>query len=207
MPPPDPAIVERFRRELRPAERVLWTGRPDTHRLFSPIDVFLVPFGLFYLGFAVVWTTLAYSMSEEGSRAFALFGIPFIAMGLYLTFGRLWYGRWRRQRMFYAVTDRRGMVLVDRATRNVRSVSLDGVTSVEKRVRRDGSGVFAFGHLSWWHLAHEVSGLGVLLGGFLWWLIGDKPLIFLDVPDVDNVDRLATALIERARQRAPVERV
>jgi hypothetical protein len=43
------------RRHLMRGERVLWEGRPATGLLLRPIELFLIPFGLFWGGFAVAW--------------------------------------------------------------------------------------------------------------------------------------------------------
>lgn len=49
----------------------------------------LVLFGLFWLSFSLIWTYFAW---RGGGGLFALFGVPFIAIGLFLLGGALWNG-------------------------------------------------------------------------------------------------------------------
>jgi hypothetical protein len=46
----------------------------------------LLLFALFWLGFSLVWTYMAW----RGGGAMALFGVPFILIGLFLILGALW---------------------------------------------------------------------------------------------------------------------
>ena len=69
-----------IRPELEPDERVLWAGQPRQGLRFSWFDLYAVPFGLFFFGFAVLWTTGAY----HGMPIFALFGVPFLLVGAYV---------------------------------------------------------------------------------------------------------------------------
>ncbi len=96
---------------LRPDEHVLWVGRPDPTVWFCPLDGFLIPFSLLWCGFALFWEATV--LAEDATVIFKLWGLPFVALGLYLIFGRFAYKRWRKERTLYAVTDQRGIVLVD----------------------------------------------------------------------------------------------
>ena len=71
---------------LRPGEQLRWTGRPDPKVRFGAADVFLVPFSLLWAGFAIVWETMA--ITGGSSPFFALWGFPFVLLGLYIVFGR-----------------------------------------------------------------------------------------------------------------------
>jgi hypothetical protein len=85
--------VEDVRRQLAPYllpdETLLWTGRPDPAKHFGASDVFLVPFSLLWAGFAIFWLIAA--LVAGAPVPFALFGLPFVALGLYFIFGRFVY--------------------------------------------------------------------------------------------------------------------
>lgn len=97
-----------IRRALRPGESLLWVGRPDPSVTFSPADAYLIPFGVMFFGFSIFWEAGA----AGGGAFFLLWGIPFIGMGAYMTFGRFWFKRRRKLRTAYGVTTERAIIAV-----------------------------------------------------------------------------------------------
>ena len=182
--------------ELRPGERLLWSGRPDARALFIPADGFLIPFGLLFLGFAVFWTTQA---AKGAPVFFPIFGFLFIVIGLYYVFGRFFVKVWRKRRSVYAVTDRRAFA-VDGGT--VTDTPIIGVGRTVSRSRRNRlvSVVFTTGRSATWN---PMSGgnrmpLNSGLDGFMY----QRPLAFFDVPDGDGLLRAlveAESLQQRSR--------
>lgn len=83
-------------------EHILWRGKPGEGNLVTAQDVFLIPFSIVWCGFAVFWTIIA---SRAG--AFALLGIPFVCVGVYLLFGRFIWTGYIRKRTLYVITDRK----------------------------------------------------------------------------------------------------
>ena len=168
---------------LRPGERLLWSGRPDERALFIPADGFLIPFGLFFLCFSVVWTTQA----ANGAPAFfPIFGSLFIAIGLYYVFGRFFVKVWRKRRSFYAVTDRRAFAVEGSTVTDTPIVGV-GRTVSRSRQNRLISVVFATGRSATWN---PISGgnrmpLNSGLDGFMY----QRPLAFFDVRDGDGLLR------------------
>jgi hypothetical protein len=78
-------------------ECVLSTGRPDPAKHFTKADVFAIPFSLMWGGFAIFWEAAALA---SGPSFFAFFGLPFVAIGLYMIFGRFIYkARLKRRSM------------------------------------------------------------------------------------------------------------
>ena len=94
---------------LLPGERLLWAGRPPRGVRLSAADAFIIPFSLLWSGFAVFWTLGAWWGGAPG--LFVAFGFPFVAVGLYLIFGRFFHDAWRRGRTLYAVSSQRVLVL------------------------------------------------------------------------------------------------
>jgi hypothetical protein len=94
---------------LRPGERLLWSGRPDPTVWFTAADVFLIPFSIFWSGFAIFWEL---GVSSSGGPVFAeIWGIPFVVIGLYMIFGRFFYKQYRKKRTCYGITDQRALVV------------------------------------------------------------------------------------------------
>lgn len=98
-------------RLLRPGESLLWCGWPDPAVRFTKLDLYLVPFSIVWAVFIVFWEIGA-STSAGGGPFFAIFGIPFLAMGAYLTVGRFIVKARRKRRTLYVLTDQRAIVAV-----------------------------------------------------------------------------------------------
>ncbi len=104
---------------LRPGERLLWQGGPDPAVLFTRQDLFLVPFTLLWAGFTCTWEVTALT---SGAPEFALFGIPFVLIGLYMVAGRFVFKRRQKRRTVYAVTSQRALAVT--GARNLQDVAL-----------------------------------------------------------------------------------
>jgi hypothetical protein len=105
--------MDQVHRHLRADEQLLWQGAPDAGVWFTSEDVFLVPFSILWCGFAIFWES-----SVIGGHApffFRLWGIPFVAVGLYFVAGRFFYKNYRKRSTVYAVTTKRAMILRPRS--------------------------------------------------------------------------------------------
>lgn len=67
---------------LEPGERLLWEGKPDVRAYSLRGAWYVIPFSLVRGGFALFWELNA--LSARAPSPFALFGLPFVAIGLYL---------------------------------------------------------------------------------------------------------------------------
>ena len=95
---------------LHPGERVLWSGSPDPTVRFAPSDVYLVPFTILWCGFSIFWEVGV--VSSGAPIIFWIWGVPFVAVGLYLVFGRFIYKKRRKQKTVYALTTERALIAV-----------------------------------------------------------------------------------------------
>ena len=156
-------------------EKLIWVGRPDPARHFCGADLLLVPFSLLWGGFAFTWMA---SAVLDGSFFFVLWGVPFVAVGLYVIFGRFLYKASRKRRTVYGLTGTRALAALDRGS--LSEVPLRG-TPISQQVTRKGEHLtVSFGVVT-----------GGLAGGFassntgmelLDW--SSRPLSFYDVKDV-----------------------
>ena len=126
--------------DLARDEQLLWSGVPRQGLIVSPQDTFLIPFSLLWAGFTVFWEVSV--LASGGSRFFALWGIPFVAMGFYITIGRFFVDRRRRARTSYALTSHR---IVIRSGNSVQSLSLATLTDVSVTERSNRTGTLTFG--------------------------------------------------------------
>ncbi|MBR6051759.1 MAG: hypothetical protein IKP68_11235 [Clostridia bacterium] len=122
-----------IRSELSYDEMLLWSGKSKRGLHLSGQRIYLLLFGVFFLGFAVFWTAGA---MQSGTFMW-IFGIPFIAVGIYTVFGRAL----TQSGAVYGITDRRIIIKTKRSTE---SVPFSSVRSVSKRDFPDGSGDITF---------------------------------------------------------------
>lgn len=101
-------IQRRLAGRLLPGERVLWAGQPKQGLLLVASDVFVIPFGLLWTGgICVAAIHGAHPRFPGGALVF----VPAFAAGFYILIGRFLVDVWLRARTFYAVTDRRVLIL------------------------------------------------------------------------------------------------
>jgi hypothetical protein len=146
-------LNEKFQSELTPGEIVIWTGQPSTDVIFHVRDLYLIPFSLLWGGFAIFWELSVFgywgfpqeTVRHPISWFFLLWGIPFVIVGQYMIWGRFLFDWWRKKRTFYAVTDKRLLIVEEVCGRKLTSVRLTENTFLGKSTRRDGKGTLRFG--------------------------------------------------------------
>jgi len=123
-----------------PGEVVLWAGRPRQGLLLRKRDLGVIPFSLLWGGFTIYWEYLA--VSGGAPLFFALWGVPFILVGVYLIIGRFFHDAWLRGKTVYGITRQRAVIrsgLWRRETRSYDLASLTGVSLVEHGDDREGT--------------------------------------------------------------------
>ena len=136
-------LDEEIRRELAPGEQVLWSGRPRQGLVLRGSDAFAIPFSLLWCGFAIFWEASVLNSNAPGF--FALWGIPFVAVGLYIVVGRFFVEAWQRTRTYYAVTNERALIVSGVFRREVRSLNVRALSDVALSEHRAGAGTIWFG--------------------------------------------------------------
>jgi Bacterial PH domain len=144
------------RGELGPGEELLWAGRPRQGLVLRAADAFLIPFSLLWAGFAVFWEAMV--IRQGGPLFFAVWGVPFVLVGLYITFGRFWVDARMRAATHYAVTSERVVITLGLFARRVKSLSLDTLSDVSLTERGGGSGTITFGPVPLWHVWYGGAG-------------------------------------------------
>ena len=132
-------------------EAVRWTGRPGVLRAFagaSLIWLFAVP----WTAFALFWeltvlgallfgksTPGAGSMGHTMGWVMALFGLPFVLIGLGMMLALVGALRTAR-RTVHVLTSKRLMTITEGRIKRVKSVFPAQIRSIERKERPDGSG-------------------------------------------------------------------
>ncbi len=129
---------------LEPGERLLWSGAPSQGLKLRAADMFLVPFSLFWGGFALFWELSVLRLPNAPWFA-KLWGIPFVLVGLYLLVGRFFVDAKMRENTFYALTGERILIFSGIFRREAKSLTLRNIPEVSVVKGRDASGTISFG--------------------------------------------------------------
>ncbi len=211
MPQFNPDTLLAIQPELASGENVIWSGQPDARVVFHREDIYLIPFSLLWGGFTLFWEATAAGVwgpaaSRAGATSFGaplfmlLWGIPFVLIGQFLIWGRFLYAAWKKKQIFYAVTNRRIIVVLDGRNRRVTSTYIDTLPALIKEGASGRPGTLKFAAPD-----PMTSPMMSRRNGFQAWdpfAIGSTP-VFRDIVDVDAVYRLVSDLREKAaREKA-----
>lgn len=138
-------------------EKLIWAGQPKKGIFFRTSDIFLIPFSLLWCGFAIFWVIMA----SHGSIFFAMFGIPFVFIGLIFVFGRFIIDAKQRENTFYGLTDDRIIIKSGVYKKSIKSLNIRTLSDIEYDEKNDGSGTINIGPknpmmmmwgsgMSWW---------------------------------------------------------
>jgi len=136
-----PLAAERVRLELLSGETVYWAGMPNPSKILHSDDWTVIPFSLLWGGFWIFWESGALGLWGGNSKPAAhpidnfmvLWGIPFVAFGQYMIWGRFLRDAWAKRRTYYAVTDRRVLIRYEGWwDLHIQTVPLDQLTEIHR---------------------------------------------------------------------------
>src|SRR4051812_6815317 len=124
--------------ELGNGEKLLWSGRPKQGIVLRPSDAFLIPFSLFWGGFALFWETMV--VTGGAPFFFMIWGLPFLAIGAYMTVGRFFVDAYIRTKTYYGLTNQRAIIISGLINGQIKSVNVRTTSEIALDQRSDGSG-------------------------------------------------------------------
>ncbi len=155
-------MFQNLQNELRPHldinEHLLWTGKPKTGIVLNTSDIFLIPFSIFWCGFAIFWVIGA----SQAGFLFALFGVPFVAVGLMMVFGRFIIDAKQRENTTYGLTQNRIIIKSGIFNSNIQSIDLKTLTNINLKEKKDGNGTIYLGPQQYSRMAPWGDGMN-------WW--------------------------------------
>lgn len=158
-------------------EYPLWQGKPEKGHIFSASDLFLIPFGLFFLGFALFWTWMA----SSAGGFFGLFGIPFILVGFFLSFGRFFSTAFLRKKSSYIITNKR--ILCKRGNR-INIVDRKNMPPITVNIHKNGCGTITIGTPYYYN---RTRGYGYERG-----YDSSQTIVLENIADVHEVQKILT---------------
>ena len=162
---------------LMSGEYVLWRGRPGKGKIFNKSDVYMIPFSLFWCGFAFFWE---WSVIQNGISLFALFGIPFVCVGIYLVIGRFFHLAWLRKRTYYVITN---FKIIRKQGKNVDVLMGKNMPSFSVVHYENGYGSIRFAQANY----HDRSSRAA-------WVMDKSGFSLENIPDVTRVQQILTQI-------------
>ncbi len=157
---------------LAPGETILWRGRPERGHLFTGQDVFMIPFSILWCGFAIFWFVTALI---NAPFPFALFGVPFVCVGLYITVGRFFHTASLRKNTAYVITNAK---IIRKRGKRIDMLDARTMPAIHVTARTDGTGTIRFGQTYYYRSRRNFNDY-------------DHQLFTLDnIPDVARVQQI-----------------
>lgn len=132
---------------LDPDEYILWQGRPDGGLHLKGSNLLISGLGVGFIAFSFFWIAMAFSFPGTQSNPlgwlFPMFGLPFVAVGLWLVFGVHVVDVRKRRRSIYALTNKRALIGTDFGTRRLKSHPISKDTALELRPGPPDTVIFA----------------------------------------------------------------
>jgi len=128
---------------LGSGERILWQGQPDVWAFSMRGAWYLIPFSILWAGFAIFWEIGV--LNEGAGPLFALWGIPFVLIGIYMVFGRIPLARWEARRTLFSVTSKRVIIVSGGLRSRWMEVALRDLPPAELDDGGSGLGTITFG--------------------------------------------------------------
>lgn len=116
-------------------ETILWVGRPNPLWLFVPYDILFIPFSLFWGNLAFSWEAMVTGNGNSVPNFLCLWGLPFVIMGHYAIWGRFIHKYLTRRNTYYALTNRRVLVLTKFFGTDLKTYFLHQATSLQRKGR------------------------------------------------------------------------
>jgi hypothetical protein len=185
----DPHAVMKVQPELMPGEIVHWAGMPNPRVIFHSDDWYAIPFSLLWGGFFIFSEggALGYwghSVRFANNSSFdVIWGVPFLVFGQYLIWGRFLVDAWCKRRTYYAVTDRRVLIVQEAWGRNTRSPYLSAIPEIALEGTSTGT--------LWLGPKLPILGAkGAPKRNMSRFYMGQRVPVLADIDDVDSVYRL-----------------
>ena len=106
----------------------------------------MIPFSLVWCGFAFFWE---FGVISSGAPIFmAIFGLPFIAVGLYITVGRFLWKAYIRKRTAYVITNKK---IIRKQGSRIDTLDKSAIMNTDARLYSDGNGTIILNNTGYYY--------------------------------------------------------
>jgi hypothetical protein len=138
-------LRNKINKEIEPGEFITWVEQPIP-RFFTGASITSFLFGIPWTSFALFWTwgALGFELPDlqqglQPQHIFALFGIPFVLIGVGMLFSPILLWQAARNTV-YLVTDKRAVSIQDSWVTTIRSYLPHQLQNIYRKERTDGTG-------------------------------------------------------------------
>ncbi|GAB5521859.1 MAG: hypothetical protein RhofKO_41100 [Rhodothermales bacterium] len=135
-----------IRSEIPDDEEILWAGQPDEWEASKrgwPIFGFAIPWTLFSIFWMFAAAGFGMPNFGDGTGFFALFGIPFVLIGLFMLASPFFMAR-NAKHTVYVVTDQRALIFTGKDSVEVETYAPNELNSLDRTIRSNGTGSIRF---------------------------------------------------------------
>jgi hypothetical protein len=188
--------IDFLKRHLAPHENILWSGHPSVRIRYSNSDFFLIPLLTTCLCIIAFLCIDFFIRGWFLGVLYLLFTLPVFWIVLH---GRFMYKSWKKKKTFYAVTDKRALIVYRVFKEYVQGIEFKNIETVRINKKKQGYGDIIFDSGLGVERMSQNTGLDFLydlLRLHKWWdKLSNRPCVFYDVRDVE----LVYDIVRRAR--------
>ena len=137
-------LRNRVDRELEPNEQIQWIDMP-VPKFFTKFSTPLFLFAIPWTSFAVFWIIGA---SQSPSKAFALFGVPFLLIGVCMLLSPLW-AYYKTLKSVYVITSKRAIIIDGGKSFTIRSYPPEKLHNIYRVEKKNGIGDVLISFSTW----------------------------------------------------------
>jgi len=135
-------VERRIADAIVPGERLLWAGKAPAGLILRSSDWVNIPLAALFCAFTAFWEKTV--LTTPAPAFFRLWGIPFVAAGLYGLVGRFIVESYLRATTYYAVTDQAAYVIRTDRFPIVRRYAGSALDAAQLEPESNGSGNIRF---------------------------------------------------------------
>ena len=188
----DQRATKQIQPELVSDESIIWAAMPNPKIIFHSDDWAAIPFSILWLGFFIFWEAEALGLTKGTGIPhgrdlfFELWGIPFLLIGNFMLWGRFLWDAWIKRRTYYAITNRRVILLQCSWKKRISSLFLRELPAISAEGTTIGT--------LWLGPKYPViAGKGKKTRSMSRYDLGDVPVL-ADIDEVESVHRLLLEL-------------
>lgn len=178
-------------RLLMENEQVLWIGNPNSGKLLTKHDAFLIPFSLIWCSFIAFWSFNAIPIALKQNFAFlvVIIGIFFSAIGIYILFGRFIYKQFDKKHICYVITNKRIFVIKKYRTPQISYLLLNDSKIAVTVIKHNSKEDILFSDYRFIEYFLIKTGLDFLF-------FTRSCIVFLDIDECEKIDVILSNLLK-----------